>query len=134
MDALRAIEAPGQPAEGADAPSMVGSRSRAAAPQPLQVPASPVDRQRATLLAAQADRARRSATWALATGNWTAAAEWEEQRVISEDQLACLLGERYFDCQPEGSLVTEPEAMGRPPSAPRAASRLPQTRRSRQSD
>ena len=66
----------------------VGSRnSDVGAPQG---PASELDRQRAVLLETRADHARRSAMSAMACGNWAVAAQWEEQRLISEDELATL--------------------------------------------
>jgi uncharacterized cupin superfamily protein len=69
---------------------VAGRSAEPAAVAHPQVPASPGERRRATRLAAEADRAWQSATWALAKGDWTAAAEWEEQRVLSEDKLARL--------------------------------------------
>ena len=52
---------------------------------------SPDIDQRATMLETQADAEWRAATRALATGDWTTAANWEERRVITEDALAQLL-------------------------------------------
>ena len=73
-----------------------GGRAAVAVPRP-HAPVSPLDRQRARMLSAQMERARRAVTAALATGDWTAAAEWEEQRVVSEDELARLILERCCD-------------------------------------
>jgi hypothetical protein len=63
--------------------------------------ANPTEHRRALLLAAKVDHAWRLATSAMVCGNWTAAAQWEERRVISEDELARLRLERSFGRQPQ---------------------------------
>ena len=49
--------------------------------------------------------------WALASGNWTAASEWEEQLVLSEDELARLVLERCFGDHPAALAPTEAETV-----------------------
>jgi hypothetical protein len=75
----------------------VRGRSVAAAPSPSQVALTLAERQRAGMLTARAERAGQSAMWALAAGDWDTAAEWEEQRILSEDEVGRLLLERCLD-------------------------------------
>jgi hypothetical protein len=62
--------------------------------------ATHAQRQCAMLLAAKRDYASRSTASAMAWGNWSVAARWEEQRVTSEHELALLQLERCFGPRP----------------------------------
>jgi hypothetical protein len=52
---------------------------------------SPTDRQQAARLVAQEWDAEQAGTIAMATGDWIAAADLEEERVVRQDELAQFL-------------------------------------------
>lgn len=58
------------------------------------------DREHAGSLAAREERAEQASTEALADGDWKAAAEFEEERVVRQHELAVLLLEQRV--QPAG--------------------------------
>src|SRR5262249_15532017 len=78
---------------------MAGHDTDAAPPQAASV--NPAHRRQAARLAARERHAEQAGTRAMARSDWIAAAEFEEERVVTQDELAQLLVERAVDARTE---------------------------------
>lgn len=67
------------------------------------------DRQLVAILTARAQNAEEAGTRAMATGDWTAAAELEEERVVRQHELAELLLERRLGPRTDAPASSTPE-------------------------